>query len=208
MSILLFNVLIAGLKDGYSSTMIMAAGLIMVLYIYGWRRGYKVNWFVGWFIFELMLFGFFAHLDAITYNPYRIFSLLHDVLAGLLFVIGVKLFLNWIAKKQAVSLAPTPLKLWQRSLLSLVIAVCALTLVIADVRYPMDPYMVALSNNIFAKVAGVISILALCLYTILKFWMVWVVVIVFLSSRIEKNFKIILAAAFCLASGLSIFYLR
>ncbi len=221
MFILLINVIWAALKDGLSLNMIMISAVLMALYLLGWFRGTKVNLFIGLFIVEVMLFGFAAHLDIVTFNnPLRLFSLYYDLTAGILLIAGIALLAGWAKTISAgggkeslysglfTEKSGVKFGFWQSQLISVLIIVAASALTIKDMGWAMDPYMTALSNNIFARVEGSISILSLCLYTLVKFWLIWAVIFIFSGSVLTRRLKIMIAAAFFLAAGSTLFYVK
>ena len=217
MGLLLYNVVMAALKDGVSPTMIMASALLMALYLFSWYRGSKLNRFFVILIIGFMLVGFFAHLTVMMlYSPLHIFALIYNVLAGAMLVVGIIFVLDWVHIKrghptkvlwmnQFLQSAYRPLVIWQKQLLAVMIVACIFIVTIKDISIAMDPYMVALSNNIFADVERMISFLSLCLYTIIKFWLVWVVIILFSSEAVGRRLKLMVTAAFFIAVGTSIF---
>ena len=200
--------------------MIMVGALLMALFMFSWYKGINLWFPFPLFIVGSMLTGFFAHLDILTFNDHiRVFTLFYDLIAGILLIAGIMLFLDRVRSYGSpqqkslfsgvfVQITGAPMGPWQKRGLNFLILTVVITLTVKDLNWPMDPYMVALSNNIFGQVAEKMSFFGLCLYTFLKFWVVWIALFIFSGSMLDKRIKLMIAAAFFLAAGSSLFYLK
>lgn len=217
MGTLLYNVLMSGLNDGLSVTMISTVAMVLALYILSWRRNFNLNWFLGVLIVATMLFGFLAHLYAVDFgNPGRIYTLLDWLYAGFFLISGIVILWDWLRARTRKSMESLVLGSlsegnkkeisgWFAQGLSAVILIAALTVTVQDMRVPMAPYMIAITNNIYANILPWLCIFSLFLYTILKFWLVWTVIFLFSWTRMSQQIKLMIVAAFFLAAGVKLF---
>lgn len=209
MGLLMCNVMLAAFNDSLSPIMILIGAFVVALYMFGWYRDCKMGTFVGIFVGQMIMLSFLAHLDIVALpNPWRLLSLLYDVLSGGVFVLGVKALLDWIKQDHIDDNKGSRLKFKQASVLGVAMAVAIFAVVNKIATNPIDPYMTALVNNLFGRVAGMVSLLSLGLYVILKFWMIWFLIAVFQWGRFNQRLRLMLAAAFCLAAGIGMFFVK
>lgn len=216
MGILLANVVIAALKDGMGPNMIMVSAVVILLHLLSWERGIRVVFFCWLFVVLVMLLSFLGHLDAfVVYDALRFYPLAYDVLAGALLVAGVALVLDWMALRAGRPVyfrfeqnAVSRLDFFKVVVLLAMIVLVSIVLVVKDLTWAMDPYVVALSNNIFGGLMVKSSFICVGVYSVLKFWMVLAVMIIFSGTFLSRSVKLKVAAAFLLAAGSTLFYVK
>lgn len=218
MGLMMVNVLLAALKDGLGPLPITLSAVIITLFLLSRVWQSRLTFFILFLFVETQFFTFSSRLSTIEFiDNFRIFALLHDLLSGSLFVVGMVLAGQWLSSMQAGSIPawferPIPDKtifpFWKRFFLSSSVTLTAFILTVNDMRIAMDPYVLAISNNIFGGIAVRFSFLLFILYALVKFWLVWLVFFLYDRRLMKPRMELVTASAFLIASGFGIFYLK